>query len=124
MFIVERDSAGLRIEPHKEMMVIRGCYHGILIFEDAMVPEKNLLGNEGEGLDIALRTFLDISRLQIAVSCLGPAERMLGQGKVIAILYPLYGLRRYFSWFSTLCMSNISPFCSKVIRYLTATRAS
>jgi len=77
MFIVERGSPGFTIEPHKEMLGNKGCYHGILHFNDCEVPAKNLIGQEGEGLDIALRTFLDISRLSIAVSCLGSAQRLL-----------------------------------------------
>lgn len=77
MLIVEKGAPGFTIEPHKEMIGIKGCYHGILHFDDCEVPAGNLLGQEGEGLDIALKTFLDISRLSIAVSCLGPAQRML-----------------------------------------------
>ena len=77
MFIVEKGSPGFTIEPHKEMLGNKGCYHGILHFNDCEVPAENLLGQEGEGLDIALRVFLDISRLSIAVSCLGCAQRLL-----------------------------------------------
>ncbi len=77
MLLVPPDAPGLKIIPHKEMMGNRGCYHAILEFNDCEIPAENLLGREGEGLDIALRTFLDISRLSIAVSCLGVAERML-----------------------------------------------
>lgn len=77
MLLIERDTPGFTIEPHEEMIGIRGCYHGILHFKDCPVPAANLLGKEGEGLDIALRTMLDPSRLSIAVSCFGPMEHML-----------------------------------------------
>lgn len=77
MLLVEPGTPGLEIISHREMMGNRGCYHGILSFKDCEVPVENRLGQEGEGLDIALRTFLDISRLSIAVSCLGAAQRML-----------------------------------------------
>lgn len=77
MLLVEPEAPGLKIIPHREMMGNRACYHAILEFKDCEVPTGNLLGKEGEGLDIALRTFLDISRLSIAVSCLGAAQRML-----------------------------------------------
>ncbi|MFC1896584.1 acyl-CoA dehydrogenase family protein [Thermodesulfobacteriota bacterium] len=77
MILAEPGAAGLTIEPHEEFMGIRGCYHGILHFKDCAVPVTNLLGEEGDGLGIALRTFLDVSRLGIAVSCLGAAERLL-----------------------------------------------
>ena len=77
IIIVEADNPGVVIEPHGPMMSIRGCYHGIIHFRDAKVPVTNILGKEGEGLDIALRTFLDQSRLSIGASCLPIAERML-----------------------------------------------
>lgn len=77
MLLVEPGTSGFTIKPHREMMGNRACYHAILEFKDCKVPVKNLLGKEGEGLDIALRTFLDLSRLSIAVSCLGGAQRML-----------------------------------------------
>ena len=77
MLLVEPGTAGFTIEPQKDMMGLRGCFHGILRFRDCEVPVSNLVGKEGEGLDIALRTFLDASRLGIAVSCLGAAQRML-----------------------------------------------
>jgi len=77
MILVEPGTPGFTMEPQKEMMGIKGCYHGVLRFKDCAVPVTNLVGEEGEGLDIALRTFLDISRLSIAVSALGATERLL-----------------------------------------------
>jgi alkylation response protein AidB-like acyl-CoA dehydrogenase len=40
------------------------------------VPAKNILGGEGQGIDIALG-LLDLSRFSIATSCLGLAQRLL-----------------------------------------------
>ncbi|MFH1088147.1 MAG: acyl-CoA dehydrogenase family protein, partial [Chloroflexota bacterium] len=75
--IVERDTPGFAVLPHKDTMGLRGCYHGILHFRDCRVPAENLLGKEGEGLDIALKTFLDPNRVGIAADCLGACEKML-----------------------------------------------
>lgn len=77
MILVDPGAPGLTLESHKPLMSVRGCYHAIMHFNECEVPAGNLLGKEGEGLDIALRTFLDISRLSIAVSCVGPGERLL-----------------------------------------------
>jgi alkylation response protein AidB-like acyl-CoA dehydrogenase len=77
IILVDPGVPGLTIEPMREMMGLKACYHGILHFRDCAVPVTNLVGREGEGLDIALRTYLDVSRLSIAASCLGSAERLL-----------------------------------------------
>ena len=57
-------------------MGLKGSAHAELIFENAVVPGTQLLGKLGEGLDIAF-SFLEISRLAIAASCLGLAQRFL-----------------------------------------------
>lgn len=85
MIIVESDNPGVIIEPHGSMMSIKGCFHGIVHFRNAKVPVTNLLGKEGEGLDIALRTFLDQSRLSIAASCLPIAERLMEKSTEYAL---------------------------------------
>lgn len=77
IILVERDAPGFTIQPHKDTMGLRGCFHGILHFRDCKVPVKNLLGQEGEGLDAALKTFLDPNRLTIAVDALGACEKLM-----------------------------------------------
>jgi alkylation response protein AidB-like acyl-CoA dehydrogenase len=77
VILVERGTPGFTIEAQREMMGLRGCYHGVLNFNDCKVPVSNILGKEGEGLEIALRTFVDDSRLSIAASILGSCEKLL-----------------------------------------------
>lgn len=77
VILVEKDTPGMTIEDHGEFMGCRASQHHIVRFENARVPVKNLLGKEGEGMDIALKSFLDPSRLGIAISCLGPCQKML-----------------------------------------------
>lgn len=76
IILVEKGAPGLTLVPHEDMIGIAGCYHAVQVFENCTVPEKNLVGKEGNGLNIAMH-FLDPSRLSIGVSCLGPAERIL-----------------------------------------------
>lgn len=76
ILIVPRDAPGLTIEPHKEMMGIPGLGHAILHFDNCEIPQENILGKEGQGLECYLKN-LDPSRLQIATVCLGHAERLL-----------------------------------------------
>ena len=53
----------------------RGYTNSILDFEDVHVPGDALLGEEGEGL--AAGTWLSATRLRVAATCLGRAERAL-----------------------------------------------
>lgn len=75
--LVDAGTPGMTLEPHKEMMGFRGSYHAIITFKDCEVPVTNRVGDEGEGLDIQLRLFMDRSRLSIGVSALASAERLL-----------------------------------------------
>jgi len=54
-------------------MGLRSSVTAAVTLEDAEVPAANLLGNEGEGMKIALAT-LDHSRLGIAAQALGIAQ--------------------------------------------------
>lgn len=76
-FLVERNTPGFTITLMPEMMGMKGSEHGILEFREAPVPAENLIGEEGQGLDIVLRGFLDQSRAAIAQSCVGIAQRSL-----------------------------------------------
>lgn len=77
LFLVDRNSPGLTYEIMPDFMGLRGCPHLVLSLQDCTVPAKNLLGEEGEGLEIATKTFLTPSRWSIAVCCLGLAQRLL-----------------------------------------------
>jgi alkylation response protein AidB-like acyl-CoA dehydrogenase len=72
--LVERDTPGFTIEPLPETMGCKGGEHGILTFDNVRVPVSSLLGEEGKGVH-QLEEALEISRLYIASSSLGTAER-------------------------------------------------
>ncbi len=74
-FLVPRTAPGLRITLQPEEMGLLGTGHGVLEFEDCRIPTEALLGREGEGLQMVLRGFLDVSRISIAASCVGLAQR-------------------------------------------------
>lgn len=52
---------------------IRGSSTNSLIFEDCAIPKENLLGQEGLGFKIAMKT-LDDGRIGIAAQALGIAQ--------------------------------------------------
>lgn len=72
-FIVEKNFPGFSVGKHERKMGIRGSSTSELIFEDCIVPKENLLGKEGEGFKIAMKT-LDGGRIGIASQALGIGE--------------------------------------------------
>lgn len=72
-FIVEKTFPGFSVGKHERKMGIRGSSTSDLIFEDCIVPKENLLGKEGEGFKIAMKT-LDGGRIGIASQALGIGE--------------------------------------------------
>lgn len=73
-FIVEKDFPGFSVGPKEHKMGIRGSATCELIMQDCQVPKENLLGREGKGFSIAMKT-LDGGRVGIAAQALG-----IGQG--------------------------------------------
>lgn len=72
-FIVERGTPGFTVGEPEDKMGIRGSSTCELIFEDCRIPKENLLGREGKGFVLAMKT-LDGGRIGIASQALGIAE--------------------------------------------------
>lgn len=72
-FIVERDWPGVIPGKPEKKLGIRASDTASLAFEEVEVPRENRLGEEGEGFQIAMRTF-DSSRTHIAASAVGLAR--------------------------------------------------
>ncbi|MFT8636620.1 MAG: acyl-CoA dehydrogenase family protein [Pseudoclavibacter sp.] len=66
---------GAEVIDDSQTMGIAGTDHAILHFHDTPVPVDALLGEEGQGLEVALGGFLLPSRISVAMSCVGLAER-------------------------------------------------
>ncbi len=75
-FIVEKDTRGFSFGKKEKKMGIRGSATRELIFNECKIPKENLLGREGQGFIIALRTF-DVSRPGVAAQALGIASGAL-----------------------------------------------
>jgi len=77
-FIVEKGFEGFSIGKKEKKMGIRGSATCELIFENCKVPKENLLGKEGKGFGIAMKT-LDGGRIGIAAQALGLAQGALDE---------------------------------------------
>jgi len=72
-FIVERTDPGFTVGKHEKKMGIRGSSTCELIFENCVIPGDRLLGKQGRGFAIAMKT-LDGGRIGIAAQALGIGE--------------------------------------------------
>ncbi|AAO35313.1 acyl-CoA dehydrogenase, short-chain specific [Clostridium tetani] len=75
-FILEKGMPGFSVGKVEDKMGIRASSTTELIFEDVKVPKENLIGKEGRGFGIAMKT-LDGGRIGIASQALGIAEGAL-----------------------------------------------
>ena len=75
-FVVEKGTPGFSFGKKEKKMGIHASVTSELIFEDARVPAGNLLGREGMGFIVAMKTF-DLSRPGVAAQALGIAEGAL-----------------------------------------------
>ncbi len=77
-FIVEKDFPGFSVGKKEKKLGIRGSATCELIMENCIVPAENLLGQEGKGFAIAMKT-LDGGRIGIASQALGIAQGALDE---------------------------------------------
>ncbi len=75
-FVLGRETPGFRVGSHERKMGIRDSPAAELVFTDALVPETDRLGAEGEGLKVALAS-LASGRISIAACCTGLARAAL-----------------------------------------------
>ena len=72
-FVVPTELEGVTVEKHLDKMGQRATDTSAIAFQDVRVPAKNLLGEEGEGFKIAMRT-LDHTRPGTASGAVGVAR--------------------------------------------------
>ncbi len=77
-FIVDADTPGLSVGKKENKMGQRASNTAQVHLEDVVVPAKNLLGAEGEGFKIAMRTF-DRTRPDIGAFACGIMRRALDE---------------------------------------------
>ncbi|OPJ55759.1 acyl-CoA dehydrogenase [Alkalithermobacter paradoxus] len=77
-FIVDSSAKGFSVGKKESKLGIKGSSTCELIFENCRIPKENLLGKEGQGFKIAMKT-LDGGRIGIAAQALGIAQGALDE---------------------------------------------
>ncbi len=75
-FFVDKGTPGFTIRPGYRSVSHRGYTNAILEFDGCRVPDANVLGEVHKGFDVA-NEWLGATRLQVAATSLGRAERAL-----------------------------------------------
>ena len=73
-FFVDKGTPGFSVRDGYSNVSHRGYSNSILEFEDCRIPAENVLGEIHKGFDVA-NNWLGATRLQVAATCLGRAER-------------------------------------------------
>jgi len=83
-FLVDMGLAGFEVRTGYKNVSHRGYTNSILEFNDCRVPRSAVLGEVHRGFEVA-NTWLGATRLQVAATCLGRAERALELAKQWAV---------------------------------------
>jgi alkylation response protein AidB-like acyl-CoA dehydrogenase len=75
-FVVETSSPGYQAGPAEKKMGIKGSTTNAITFDDVRIPKDNLIGTDGRGFLIAMKT-LDAGRLGLGAACLGASKELL-----------------------------------------------
>ncbi|MGH6854344.1 MAG: acyl-CoA dehydrogenase family protein [Aestuariivirga sp.] len=83
-FLIDIGTPGFTVRPGYKNVSHRGYNNSILEFNDCRVHERQILGELHKGFEVA-NEWLGATRLQVAATCLGRAERALEHAKQYAV---------------------------------------
>ena len=73
-FLVDKGTPGFTVREGYRNVSHRGYTNSVLEFDDCRLPKRQVLGEVHKGFDVA-NAWLGATRLQVAATCLGRAER-------------------------------------------------
>lgn len=76
-FFVDKGTKGFTVREGYRNVSHRGYSNAILEFDECRIPTRNVLGEVHRGFDVA-NEWLGATRLQVAATCLGRANRAMG----------------------------------------------
>jgi alkylation response protein AidB-like acyl-CoA dehydrogenase len=77
-FLIDTDSRGIRIREMKNKIGMLTVKNAEISFHNCIVPKKNLLGQKGQGLNIAYSALID-GRLSVAAGAIGVMKDCLNE---------------------------------------------
>jgi len=89
-FLVDMGTPGFVVRPGYRNVSHRGYNNCILEFSDCRVPKSAVLGEVHQGFEVA-NAWLGATRLQVAATCLGRAERALEHAQQWAVERKQFG---------------------------------
>ncbi len=75
-FVVEKNSPGVNIGANEKKLGIKGSATNSLTFENVEIPKENIIGTDGRGFAIAMKT-LDAGRIGVGAASVGASKEML-----------------------------------------------
>ncbi|MFB3854631.1 MAG: acyl-CoA dehydrogenase family protein [Vicinamibacterales bacterium] len=90
-FVVDSSTTGFSAGRHERKMGLRGSDTGELVFHECHVPRESLVGNEGEGMTVALKTISEVGRSGMAATALGILQACYDEAVKFARERTLYG---------------------------------
>ncbi len=90
-FIVDKDAPGAKTGRVEHKVGLRGSNTGELVFDNCEIPRGNLLGQEGGGLGVALKTVSESGRTGMAAVALGILQACYEEAAKFASERVLYG---------------------------------
>jgi acyl-CoA dehydrogenase len=83
-FLIDKGTQGFTVRPGYKNVSHRGYNNSILEFNDCRVHKSQVLGEMHKGFEVA-NDWLGATRLQVAATCIGRAERALEHAKQWAV---------------------------------------
>lgn len=90
-FLVESERAGLSVTEQQPTMGLHGFSFGELVFDNCWVPRENLLGAEGDGLDVAYSSSVLYGRPNLTAVALGIHRALVEDTAEFAAQHRRYG---------------------------------
>ncbi len=91
-FFVDKGTPGFGVRDGYRNVSHRGYTNSVLEFDDCRLPTTQVLGEVHRGFELA-NSWLGATRLQVAATCLGRAERALGESIAFAGSREQFGQR-------------------------------
>ena len=90
-FLVDKDAPGAKTGRVEHKFGLRGSNTGELVLDNCQVPRENILGQEGGGLGVALKTVSESGRTGMAAVALGILQACYEEAGKFATERVLYG---------------------------------